>query len=319
MAVFMEKILITDYGFKNIDQESSLLQSNGYLIETAQCKTPEEVIEKGSYAVGLLVQWAPVNRKVIEQLKNCRVIVRYGIGVDNIDLQAAREKGIQVCNVPDYCIAEVADHTNSLALSLARQLTLTHERMKKGIWKITPPQPMPAFRDMIFSTIGYGRIAREVLNRANAFGFSRAAYDPNVDAATMEKNQVRKFSFDEVIEQSDIVSLHLPLTPQTHHIMNEKNLSRMKKGAILVNTSRGGLIDTAALVEVLRSGKLFAGLDVFEEEPLPANHPLFGCENALLTSHTAWYSERSVPTLQRMAAEELMRGLKGGILKNRVA
>jgi D-3-phosphoglycerate dehydrogenase len=315
----MEKILITDYGFKNIDQESRLLQSSGYLIETAQCKTPEEVIEKGSDSVGLLVQWAPVNRKVIEQLTNCKIIVRYGIGVDNVDLQAAKEKGIQVCNVPDYCIAEVADHTISLALSLARQLPITHERMKKGIWKITPPHLMPAFKDMIFATIGYGRIAREVLNRANAFGFSRAAYDPNVDAETMEKNQVSKCNFDEVIEQADIISLHLPLTPQTHHIINDVIFSKMKKGATLVNTSRGGLIDTQALVDVLRSGKLFAGLDVYEEEPLPVNHPLFGCGNALLTSHTAWYSERSVPTLQRMAAEELMRGLKGGIVKNRVA
>jgi D-3-phosphoglycerate dehydrogenase len=315
----MEKILITDYGFNNIDQESSLLQSSGYLIETAQCKTPEEIIEKGSNSVGLLVQWAPVTKQVIEHLKNCRVIVRYGIGVDNVDLQAAKEKGILVCNVPDYCIAEVADHTISLALSLARQLTVTHERIKKGTWKITPPQSMPAFKDMVFSTIGYGRIAREVLSRADAFGFSRAAYDPHVDADTMEKNGVRKLSFDEVIEQSDIISLHLPLTPETHHIMGEKTLLRMKAGAILINTSRGGLVDTVALAKVLQSGKLFAGLDVFEEEPLPANHPLHPCENAVLTSHTAWYSERSVPTLQRMAAEELIRGLKGDVLKNRVA
>ncbi|HEX8378633.1 MAG TPA: C-terminal binding protein [Pedobacter sp.] len=314
----MEKILITDYGFKNIDQESSLLQSSGYLIETAQCTTPEEIIEKGADSVGLLVQWAPVTRKVIEQLKNCRVIVRYGIGVDNVDLQAAKERGIKVCNVPDYCIEEVADHTISLALSLARQLTITQERMKKGIWKITPPQSMPAFKDMIFSTIGYGRIAREVLNRANVFGFSKAAFDPNVDVATMKKSQVRKLSFDELIEQSDIISLHLPLNGETHHIINEKTLSRMKAGAILVNTSRGGLIDTEALAKVLQSGKLFAGLDVFEEEPLPVNHPLYQCENAVLTSHTAWYSERSVPTLQRMAAEELVRGLKGSMVKNRV-
>jgi D-3-phosphoglycerate dehydrogenase len=314
----MEKILITDYGFKNIDQECSLLESNGYQIETAQCTTAEEIIKKGADSVGLLVQWAPVNRTVIEQLKNCRVIVRYGIGVDNVDLQAAKERGIKVCNVPDYCIEEVADHTISLALSLARQLTLTHERMKTGTWKITPPQSMPAFKDMTFSTVGYGRIAREVLNRANVFGFSKAAFDPNVDVATMKKNQVRKYSFDELIEQSDIISLHLPLTPATHHLINEKVLSRMKEGAIIINTSRGGLIDTEALAKVLQSGKLSAGLDVFENEPLPVNHPLYQCETAVLTSHTAWYSERSVPTLQRMAAEELLRGLKGSMVRNRV-
>ena len=315
----MDKILITDYGFKNIDQESSLLQSNGYLIETAQCKTPEEIIEKGADSIGLLVQWAPVNKQVIEQLKNCRIIVRYGIGVDNVDLNAAREKGIVVCNVPDYCIAEVADHTISLALSLARQLTATHDRMKKGVWKITPPRPMLAFRDMLFSTVGFGRIAREVLNRARSFGFTLAAYDPNVDAEAMEKNQVRKLSFDEVIEQSDILSLHIPLTPETRHMVNNNFLAAMKKGGILINTSRGGLIDTDALVQALRTGNLSAGLDVYEDEPVPAGHPILQCENAVLTSHTAWYSERSVPTLQRMAAEELIRGLKGEILKNRVA
>jgi D-3-phosphoglycerate dehydrogenase len=191
--------------------------------------------------------------------------------------------------------------------------------MKKGIWKITPPLPMPAFKDMTFSTIGYGRIAREVLNRAAVFHFSRAAYDPHVDAATMEKSGVKKLSFEDVIEQADIISLHLPLTPDTHHIINEKTLSGMKAGAVLVNTSRGGLIDTKALAKVLKSGKLFAGLDVFEEEPLPADHPLYHCHNAILTSHTAWYSERSVPTLQRMAAEELVRALTGGTVKNRVA
>jgi D-3-phosphoglycerate dehydrogenase len=140
-----------------------------------------------------------------------------------------------------------------------------------------------------------------------------------VGAEAMEKNQVRKLSFDDVIEQSDFLSLHLPLTPETQHIVNKKLLTGLKKGGILINTSRGGLIDTDALVEVLRTGNISAGLDVYEDEPVPAGHPILQCENAVLTSHTAWYSERSVPTLQRMAAEELIRGVKGEILKNRVA
>lgn len=314
----MEKVLITDYGFKDINQESSLLSSAGYSMETAQCGTPEEVIEKAGDSVGLLVQWAPVNEKVINNLKSCRVIVRYGIGVDNIDLRAAKKKGILVCNVPDYCIAEVADHTVSLALVLARQLTETHTRIRGGIWKMTPPHSMPAFSDMVFATIGYGRIAREVLSRANAFGFKKAAYDPYVDTAAMQKNNVKKLSLDEIIEQADIISLHLPLTEETHHIINEKVLSRMKQGAILVNTSRGKLIDTMAITAALQAGKIYAGLDVFETEPLRENHPILQCDNAILTSHTAWYSERSVPRLQRMAAEEMVRGLKGESVRNKV-
>jgi len=314
----MNKVLITDYGFQNIDQESKILQSAGYSVETAQCRTAEEVIEKARDAEGLLVQWAPVTAKVIKQLNNCRAIVRYGIGVDNVDLKAAKEKGIKVFNVPDYCIAEVADHTVSLALALARQLTLTNNRIHENVWKITPPNEMPAFRDMIFASIGYGRIADNVLKRAVVFGFSPAAYDPYVDPGKLQADGVRQLSFNEIINQADIISLHLPLTTDTHHLMNKDVLEKMKKNAILVNTSRGGLIDTVALAKVLATGKLYAGIDVFEEEPLPLEHPLRRCNNAILTSHTAWYSERSVPTLQRMAAEQLAGALKGNVIKNRL-
>lgn len=315
----MEKVLITDYGFKNIDQETQIIAAAGFGITAAQCKTPEDVLQYGADAVALLVQWAPVNAAVIEGLKNCRVIVRYGIGVDNLDLEAAKKRGIIVCNVPDYCIAEVADHTVSLALALARQLTDTHTRTIAGDWKIIPPQPAPPFYEMNFATIGFGRIAREVLKRVTAFGFRKIAYDPYVNAETMKAEGVEYIDLDNLVRQADIISLHLPLSIQTHHLVNTKVLDKMKKGAILVNTSRGGLIDTVALAEKLQSGNLYAGLDVFEQEPLAADHPLRQSEHVILTSHTAWYSERSVPTLQRMAAEELVRGLTTGVVNNRVA
>lgn len=315
----MEKVLITDYGFKDVDQETGLITAAGYAVETAQCKTAEDVLQYGADAVALLVQWAPVTAAVIEGLKNCRLIVRYGIGVDNVDLEAAKQKGIVVCNVPDYCIAEVADHTVSLALALARQLTTTHNRTLSGEWKIIPPQPALPFYEMNFATIGFGRIAREVLKRVTAFGFKKLAYDPFVQPEAMDLFEVEYAEFDDLVEQADIISLHLPLSAQTRHLINDKVLNRMKKGAILVNTSRGGLIDTVALADKLKSGSLYAGLDVFEQEPLPADHPLRQSENVLLTSHTAWYSERSVPTLQRMAAEELVRGLTTGAVNNRVA
>ncbi len=313
------KVFITDYGFANLNPETGLLNAHGFEVKAAKCVTEEDVLAGGSDADAILVQWAPVTAKVIAGLKKCRVIVRYGIGVDNVDLAAARQHAIPVCNVPDYCINEVADHTVSLALALARQLTETHSRMKDGVWKIVPPRPMPAFGDMLFATVGYGRIARAVLERAKPFGFTAAAHDPNVANAEMTAAGVRALPLDELLATADIISLHLPLNEATRHLINEATISSMKKGAILVNTSRGGLIDTMALAAALEQQQIAAGLDVFETEPLPATHPLRNCKLALLTSHTAWYSERSVPELQYMAAAEVLRALQGEALKNRVA
>ncbi len=313
------KVFITDHGFTSLAPETGLLNANGFEVEAAKCTTEEEILSRGAYADALLVQWAPVTAKVIAGLKKCRVIVRYGIGVDNVDLEAAKQHAIPVCNVPDYCINEVADHTFSLALALARQLTETNSRVKAGVWKIVPPRPMPAFADMLFATIGYGRIARAVLERTKPFGFTAAAYDPYITAKEMAAAGIRALPLNELLATADIISLHLPLNEATRHLINEATISSMKKGAILVNTSRGGLVDTMALAAALEQQQIMAGLDVFETEPLPETHPLRNCRHALLTSHTAWYSERSVPQLQYMAAEEALRALQGKTLKNRVA
>jgi D-3-phosphoglycerate dehydrogenase len=313
-------VVITDYGFPDLVQEKAMLGDIGYEVNAAHCKSETEVIQLAEMADALLVQWAPITALVINKLEKCKVIVRYGIGVDNIDLVAARNKGIPVCNVPAYCIQEVADHTMALAIAIGRQLVKTDSRLRKGIWKITPPNTLYAFRKMIFATMGYGRIAREVLKRAAAFGFYTAAYDPYLDPHEMEKDNVASLSRAQLFEQADIISLHLPLNEDTRHIINENTLGLMKSNALLINTSRGGLVDTIALADALQKGRIAGGgLDVFETEPLPAEHPILQCENAILTSHTAWYSESSIPLLQRMAAEEIIRGLKGQPLENRVA
>lgn len=313
------KIFITDHGFKDIEQEQALLKQAGYMVHARKRSTEDELIAEGADAVALLVQWAPLTANVIDRLDCCRIIVRYGIGVDNVDLDAAKKKGIPVCNIPDYCIHEVADHTISMALSLARQLVETNEQLLRGKWEIVPPRPMPAFRDMLFATLGYGRIAREVLARAEVFNFTLGTYDPYLADDLLREQGVKPLSFDELIATADILSLHLPLSQHTHHIINRDVIAKMKPGAILINTSRGGLVDTVALALAIEQGKIVAGIDVFETEPLPLNHPLRDTSHVLLTSHTAWYSERSVPTLQRMAAEEVLRGLSGHPLKNRVA
>ncbi|HYE57046.1 MAG TPA: C-terminal binding protein [Rhodothermales bacterium] len=312
------KVVITDHGFANVDPEREVLA--GHELVVAQCKTPEEVIAATAGADAVLAQWAPVNADVIATLDHCKVIVRYGIGVDNVDLAAAKAKGIPVCNLPDYCVDEVADHSLALALALARQLPAIDRRTREGTWKLAPATvPLLAFRDMTFATAGFGRIARAVLERARPFGFRLAAYDPYVSDAALTEAGVERLSLDALFAEADVLSLHLPLTAETRHFINAERLTQMKPHAVLVNPSRGPLVDTAALAEALEKRTIgYAGIDVFEQEPLPLDHPLRQSPYALLTSHTAWYSEASLPKLQRLAAEEVARCLRGEPLKNQV-
>ena len=313
------KVFITDYGFSDINQEREIIHSAGHDLLAGQCKSPEAVLSAAADADALLVQWAPITAAVINGLKQCRVIVRYGIGVDNVDLAAAKARGIPVCNVPDYCIDEVADHALAMALSLARQLPQIDCSVRGGTWKITPDRSMPALSAMTFATAGFGRIARAVLARASAFGCQLAAYDPYVKPEVFAANGVTQLTLEELLAQADVLSLHLPLTSQTKYLINASTLAKLKPTGIIVNTARGGLIDTVALAEALQSGVIAgAGLDVFEPEPLPDQHPLRHCGNAILTSHVGWFSDQSVPKLQRMAAEEVVRALRGEGLKNQV-
>jgi D-3-phosphoglycerate dehydrogenase len=313
------KVVITDHSYASIATEQSIIAAAGGTLVVAQCKTEDEVIAAAAGASALLVQWAPISERVLATLRDCKVVVRYGIGVDNIDLAAAKRLGVPAANVPDYCIDEVADHTLALGLSLARQLATTDRRLRAGGWKITPPAPMPALRDLTFATLGFGRIGRAVLSRAKAFGFTLAAYDPLLPDEVFREAGVRRVTLDEAFAGADMLSVHLPLTAETKRLVSAERLAAMRPSAILLNTSRGGLIDTRALAAALQAGRLAgAGLDVYEEEPLPLAHPLLECATAMLTSHTAWFSTASVQCLQRLAAEEAVRGLRGEPLKNRV-
>ena len=313
------RVVITDHGFPNLRHEESTFAAAGADLVVAQCKTPDEVSAAVRDADAILVQWAPVNAAVIAGLTRCRVIVRYGIGVDNVDLAAAKARGIPVCNVPDYGVNEVAEHAVSLALALARQLPAIDRRLRSGTWKITPDRPMPALRETTFATAGFGRIARTAHEMMRGFGGKRIAYDPYVPAEAMAAAGVEKVELEALFPRADFLSLHLPLTPETKHFVNAARLAQMKKTAIVVNTARGPLVDTVALAAALQSGVIAgAGIDVFEKEPLERDHPLLACANALLTSHVAWYSEASIPRLQQLAAEETVRGLRGEPLKNQV-
>ncbi len=311
----MQKVVITDYGFKSIDQERRIIPAE---VELAahQCRTEDDVIRVASDADALLVQWAPITERVIVALTRCKAIVRYGIGVDNVDLPAARRRGIAVCNVPDYGVNEVADHAATLALALARQLPTYDRDLRNGGWNPNQRVDMPDFDQMQFGTLGFGRIARKVLERARGFGFKLMAHDPLVDPAAMASAGVENVSRDDLFARADILSLHAPLTPDTRHVVNAERLARMKPRAIIVNTARGALIDTEALCDALAAGRLgFAGLDVFEEEPLSPDHRLRRTARTILTPHIAWYSSGSLDRLQRLAAEEVARSLTGSPLR----
>ncbi len=305
------KFVITDFQFPHIEAERSIIEDAGGQFAALQCKTEQDVIERAGDADVLLVQWAPITRSVIEHLPNCKVIVRYGIGLDNIDLEASRSRGITVCNIPDYCIDEVADHTVTLALSLARQITAIDRQVRQGEWKIVPPRPMLAARQSTFVTIGYGRIARAVLQRARSFRFQLATCDPYLGVDVELPPDVARVEFEDALAMADILALNVPLTKETRHMIDAAAFAQMKPTSLLINTARGALVDTVALADALENGVIAgAGLDVFETEPLPADHPLRRCPNALLTSHVSWYSELSGPNLQRLAAEEAVRSLR---------
>ncbi|GAB3920588.1 C-terminal binding protein [Larkinella terrae] len=320
MNTSTKKIVITDHGFSNINPERAVLEQSGYELIDAQCKSEADLLAATRDAFALIVQWAPITETIIRNLDHCRLIVRYGIGVDNLNLAAARERQIPVCNVPDYCIDEVSDHALGLAMALYRQLPATDRRVREGVWKIIPPGTVPACKDAIFTTLGFGRIARVVLKKAAAFHFKLAAFDPFVSEEEMQALGVQKITFEEALANSDILSLHLPLNDTTHHLINRETLVKMKSNAVLINTSRGGLINTVDLAQALISNEIGgAGIDVFEQEPLPDSHPILQAPNTILTSHTAWYSQRSIPILQQFAAEEVLRMINGEPLKNQVA
>lgn len=310
----MKRVIITDHSFPHVDLEREIIESAGFALETIQpiCKTEDDIIRACGKADALLVQWAPVTRRVLEALPNVRCIVRYGVGVNNFDLDAARDLGVVAANVPDFCVEEVANHALAMILSLCRRIPQDHHQILQGGWGVNPFRPIYALTELTLGLVSFGKIARNLARKAATLGFAIIAQDPYVDKSVFEEYQTERVEFAELIEGADIVSLHCPLIPETTHLMNREVFSRMKPGAILVNTSRGPVVHEEALIEALKAGTLGgAGLDVFEEEPLPPGSPLRTFPNVILTSHAASVSEKAVELLQRKAAEAARDFLEG--------
>ncbi|MBD2843565.1 C-terminal binding protein [Paenibacillus sp. IB182496] len=306
------KVAVTDYGFPDLHQEEELLRPLGFEFATGQCRTPEEVAALCADADAILTQWAPVDATVIEALQHCRIIVRYGIGVDNVDLEAAAVRGIPVVNVPDYAVDEVADHAISLMLASVRKIPQVVADVRAGEWQIAPRRPIYGLRGRTIGTAGFGNIARAVIQRAQAFGMDAIAYDPYVKDDVFAERGVRRADWATLLADSDVLSLHLPLNAETRGAMSQEAFRSMKPTAYVVNTSRGGILDAEALAEALRDGRIAgAALDVLEREPIERDHPLLRLDQCLVTSHCAWYSEDSLLRLQQFAALEIKRLFTG--------
>ncbi len=306
--------------FGNLDIEKELLLPLGVQLVEGPGSEEEATVSLCHAAEVILCGGAPkIPASLIRRLPELKAIVRYGIGVDTVDLQEATRRGIYVANVPDYCIEEVATHAMALILSWARKLPIAQRSTQEGNWDVGVMKPLQSPCDSIVGLVGFGRIARSLAGKARGIGFRVWATDPYVKKSVMEKKKVRPVPLEQLLEAADFISLHLPLTPHTRHVIGSKALQRMKPTAALINTSRGGLIDEQALFQVLKDRRIAgAALDVLEEEPWKADSPLRSLENLIVTPHSAWYTERAQAELRRKACAEVVRVLKGSVPKNLV-
>jgi D-3-phosphoglycerate dehydrogenase len=295
------KVLVTDHVFGDLEAEKAALAEIGAELELAP--DPAELATHVAGAAGILVCFAQVDASVIDAASDCRIIARYGIGVDNVDVDAATRNGIQVTNVPDYCLDEVADHAMALLLAAARGVVDAAIGVRSGDWTV-PQENIHRIAGRRLALIGAGRIGRKVADRARAFGYEVVVYDPYADDSVA--------SVEEAVSGADAVSLHAPLTEDTRHIIGAAALAAMERRPIIVNTSRGGLVDLDAVTRALEEDRLSAvALDVTEPEPLPAGHPLRTHPRAIVTPHMSFYSEEAQAELQRRAVEEVVRALTG--------
>ena len=304
-------VVITDCDHDTVDPERAVLDGHDVELRRLQCRAPQEVADQGGAAEVLINQYVPITAEVLDALPRCRLVVRYGVGVDNVDVEAAAARGIWVANVPDYGRDEVADHTLALALAVLRGVVALDRSVREGTWDLEAARPLRRLGTLTYGVVGCGAIGTAVAGRAAGLGMRVLGYDvPQVRSAP----PIERVPLEELLSSSDVVSLHAALTPDTHHVIGAAALGRMRPSAFLVNTARGGLVDAAALLAALDAGELAgAALDVLEGEPPDelgwrlARHP-----KVVMTPHAAWYSEEAFHTLKTEVAREALRVLEGG-------
>ncbi|MBM3358247.1 MAG: C-terminal binding protein [Betaproteobacteria bacterium] len=305
------KVVLTDYVWESLDVEKETLGALAELV-ALRTKKSEDFLPEAKDCDALLNTYAgPITADTMAQMPKCKIIARYGIGVDTIDLDAATKAGIIVTNNPTYCIEEVAEHTMALLLACARKVAFYDRMVRAGRWEVPPGKPLFRLAGATLGLVGFGNIARHVAVRAAAFGMRIAYADPFVKEGEFDAPG-QKMELNELLRESDFVSVHPPLTPQTRKIIGDESFSLMKPTAFLVNCARGPVVDTDALVRALDARKIAGcALDTTDPEPLPDPHPLRGRENVIINPHVAWYSEHAMRGLQAGAPNEVRRVLSG--------
>ena len=314
----MATVLVTDYDYPDLSIERAVLADTGVDLRETQAETSAELIDaiEAHDADALLNQHVSVGRAVFEAHPDLRAVGRYGIGVDTIDLDAATEHQVYALNVPEYCLDEVPTHAMALILSVERRTAMYTAQIRDGTWDWTQGQPIYRLRGRTLGLVGFGTLPRNLVPKADAFGLDLIAYDPYVDEDTVTDAGVESVTFDELVERSDIVSVHVPLTDETRNLFDSEAFESMDDQAILINTSRGAVIDVDALHDAIEANELRgAGIDVMPDEP-PEHHPLFDLDSVVLSPHVAWYSEQSIVELRRTITEDVLRVLQGAKPEN---
>jgi D-3-phosphoglycerate dehydrogenase len=308
------KIVISDHRFPDVEQERRAVEAAGGTLVTGQAVNEEQVADLCRDADGVLTVRAPITRRAIYGMERCRIIVRYGIGVDTVDVAAATERRIMVANVPDYCLDEVSDHALTLLLMLSRQMIPAIALAREDTWAVGKMPPLQRLRGQTCGLVGCGRIGSLLAGKVSALGMSVIIYDPYLSETRAGEMGAELVSLDALLTRADFISLHAPLNEGTHHLLGEAAFAKMKKSASIINTARGGLIDEAALLAALDAGKIScAALDVLESETAVTaiRSALVRHPKTILTPHTAWLSEQARAALQLRAIEQALAGLRG--------
>ncbi|MDK2944087.1 C-terminal binding protein [uncultured Mesotoga sp.] len=311
MAKF--KVYITDYDYPDIEIERKILRERADAeVVSLDTRDPEILKAELRDADAIITQYAPISPDVVEVMSKCMAVGRYGIGYDNVNVQACTEKGIMVINVPAYCEEEVSDTALAMMLSLNKKIRFYHSNLQKGIWDWKPGVPIHQFKRTVAGLIGFGSIARFTARKLKALGLRVLVYDPYVEEALLAECEVESADLDTLLRNSDAISINVPLTSRTKHMIGEAEFAKMKKTAVIINTARGAVIDEKALIRALQNKTIAgAGLDVFEFEPISPDNPLLHMDNVLATPHCGWYSEESKIEIRIKLATDMARVLNG--------
>ncbi len=307
------KIIFTDYSFSDIEIERQVLEELDCEIVELQTKDEEKLYKQCKDADALIVETAQVNKKILDNMSKCKVISRYGIGVDSIDIEAASKKGIKVCNVSDYCLDEVADHSLALILSLGRKIIRLNDSVKTGAWDAVPlAKPLYNFKKSVLGIIGFGKIPQNLYPKVLPLFKDILVYDPYIGDDLIRKYNLHTATLYEIVRSSDFISIYCPLTEDTYHMFDQREFQLMKPMSFIINTSRGSIINTKALYSAIINKQIAgAGLDVLEEEPPGMENELLKLDNVIITPHAAYYSESSLEDLKYKAALNVLKILKG--------